>query len=151
MKNNKPPSKASSRKQFYFLTLAHTVLDSYATLLSHLQPLLLTKLASAATRNSLAGNFISIYSVFSSLGQIFFGWLSDRVRTVHFVTFGVALTAIGLSLLWVAPSPLTSCICYVSYRRYRYRLLSTHRQRLMRVHLAAKWKGYGDIRFPHGW
>ena len=105
MKNNEPSSKASSRKQFYFLTLSHTVLDSYATLLSHLQPLLLTKLATAATRNSVAGNFISIYSVFSSLGQIFFGWLSDRVRTVHFVTFGVALTAIGLSLLWVAPSP----------------------------------------------
>ena len=105
MKNNEPPSKASSRKQFYFLTLSHTVLDSYATLLAHLQPLLLTKLATPATRNSVAGNFISIYSFFSSLGQIFFGWLSDRVRTVHFVTFGVALTAIGLSLLWVAPSP----------------------------------------------
>ena len=107
MENPQNPSKASARKQFYFLTLSHTVLDSYATLLSHLQPLLLKKLAtSAATRNSLAGNFISIYSVFSSLGQILFGWLSDRVRSVHFLTFGVAFTAIGLSLLWVAPSPL---------------------------------------------
>ena len=106
MENPRNPSKASSRKQFYFLTLSHTVLDSYATLLSHLQPLLLKKLAtSAATRNSLAGNFILIYSIFSSLGQILFGWLSDRVRTVHFLTFGVGLTAIGLSLLWVAPSP----------------------------------------------
>ena len=98
--------KASSRKQFYFLTLSHTVLDSYATLLSHLQPLLLKKLAiSAATRNSLAGNFILIYSIFSSFGQILFGWLSDRVRSVHFLTFGVGLTALGLSFLWVAPSP----------------------------------------------
>lgn len=106
MENPRNPSKASSRKQFYFLTLSHTVLDSYATLLSHLQPLLLKKLAtSAATRNSLAGNFILIYSIFSSLGQILFGWLSDRVRTVHFLTFGVGLTAIGLSLLWVARSP----------------------------------------------
>lgn len=106
MENPRNPSKASSQKQFYFLTLCHTVLDSYATLLSHLQPLLLKKLAtSAATRNSLAGNFILIYSIFSSLGQILFGWLSDRVRTVHFLTFGVGLTALGLSLLWVAPSP----------------------------------------------
>ena len=104
MKNNQKPPSASNRKQFYFLTFAHTTLDSYATLLSHLQPLLLTKLASAATRNSLAGNFISVYSVFSSLGQILFGWLSDRVRTVHFLTFGVAFTAIGLSQLWLAPS-----------------------------------------------
>ena len=104
MKNHQPPSQASPQKQFYFLTLSHTVLDSYATLLSHLQPRLLEKLASAANRNSLAGNFVSIYSLFSSFGQILFGWLSDRVRTVHFVTFGVALTAIGLSLLWVAPT-----------------------------------------------
>ena len=104
MKNHRPPSQASPQKQFYFLTLSHTVLDSYATLLSHLQPRLLEKLASAANRNSLAGNFVSIYSLFSSFGQILFGWLSDRVRTVHFVTFGVALTAIGLSLLWVAPT-----------------------------------------------
>ena len=104
MKNNKPPSDAPPRKQFYFLTVSHLVLDSYATLLSHLQPRLLEKLATAATRNSLAGNFVSIYSLFSSFGQVFFGWLSDRVRTVHFVTFGVAFTAIGLSLLWVAPT-----------------------------------------------
>ena len=105
MNNNQTPSKSSTRKQFYFLTFLHTVLDSYATLLSHLQPLLLTKLATAATRNSLAGNFVSIYSVFSSFGQILFGWLSDRVRTVHFLTIGVAFSAIGLSLLWLAPSP----------------------------------------------
>ena len=104
MNNHQPPSKASSRRQFYFLTSLHTVLDSYATLLSHLLPRLLDKLATPTTRYSLAGNFISIYSIFSSLGQIFFGWLSDRVRTVHFLTFGVGLTAIGLSLLWVAPS-----------------------------------------------
>ena len=104
MNNQQSPSKASSRKQFYFLTLCHTVLDSYATLLPHLQPRLLEKFATAATRNSLAGNFVSIYAFFSSFGQILFGWLSDRVRTVHFVTFGVGLTAIGLSLLWVTPS-----------------------------------------------
>ena len=110
MKNNQDPSKASSRKQFYFLTLSHTVLDSYATLLSHLQPLLLTKLATTGARNSLAGYFISVYSIFSSLGQILFGWLSDKFRTVHFLTIGVAFTAIGLSLLWVAPSPNIVCL-----------------------------------------
>ena len=104
MKNDQDSSKASTRKQFYFLTLSHTVLDSYATLLSHLQPLLLTKLATTGARNSLAGYFIAVYSIFSSLGQILFGWLSDKFRTVHFLTIGVGFTAIGLSLLWVAPS-----------------------------------------------
>ena len=94
----------STQKQFYFLTFTHTVLDSYATLLSHLLPLLLTKLVTTAARNSFAGTLVSLYSVFSSLGQILFGWLSDRVRTVHFLTFGVFFTAVCLSLLGLAPS-----------------------------------------------
>ena len=96
----------STQKQFYFLTFTHTVLDSYATLLSHLLPLLLTKLVTTAARNSFAGTLVSLYSVFSSLGQILFGWLSDRVRTVHFLTFGVFFTAVCLSLLGLAPSKL---------------------------------------------
>ena len=98
-------SPLSPRKQLYFLTVVHTVIDSYATVLPHLLPLLLKKLASqTAARNSLAGIIISVYSTFSSLGQIFFGWASDRFQTLHFVTFGVAFTAIALSLLGIAPS-----------------------------------------------
>ena len=98
-------SPFSPRKQLYFLTVVHTVIDSYATVLPHLLPLLLKKLASqTAARNSLAGIIISVYSTFSSLGQIFFGWASDRFQTMHFVTFGVAFTAIALSLLGIAPS-----------------------------------------------
>ena len=98
-------SSFSPRKQLYFLTAVHTVIDSYATVLPHLLPLLLKKLASqTAARNSLAGIIISVYSTFSSLGQIFFGWASDRFQTLHFVTFGVAFTAIALSLLGIAPS-----------------------------------------------
>ena len=98
-------SPFSPRKQLYFLTVVHTVIDSYATVLPHLLPLLLKKLASqTAARNSLAGIIISVYSTFSSLGQIFFGWASDQFQTLHFVTFGVAFTAIALSLLGIAPS-----------------------------------------------
>lgn len=101
------PNTPSTQKQFYFLTFTHTVLDSYATLLSHLLPLLLAKLVTTAARNSFAGTLVSVYSVFSSLGQILFGWLSDRVRTLHFLTFGVLLTAVCLSLLGLAPSKLS--------------------------------------------
>ena len=104
MKYDQGSSSSSARNQFFFLTFAHTVLDSYATLFPHLQPRLLDRLASASTRNSFAGILISLYSIFSSLGQIFFGWLSDRMRTVHYLTFGVAFTAIGLSLIGVAPT-----------------------------------------------
>ena len=104
MQNSEKRSDSSTSNQFFFLTFTHTILDSYANLFPHLQPRLLDNLASASTRNSYAGILISIYSIFSSLGQVFFGWLSDRVRTVHFITFGVALTVIGLSLVSIVPS-----------------------------------------------
>ena len=147
MKDHKPPSDASPRKQFYFLTASHTVLDSYATLLSHLQPRLLEKLATAATRNSLAGNFVSIYSLFSSFGQIFFGWLSDRVRTVHFVTFGVAFTAIGLSLLWVAP---TVNIVYIMLAIGGIGIAAFHPQATAYAGALAKGRGMGTSVFLTG-
>lgn len=104
MQKKQEPSKSSVRNQFFFLTFTHTILDSYANLFPHLQPRLLDNLASAATRNSFAGVLISVYSIFSSLGQVFFGWLSDRIRTIHFITFGVAFTVIGLSLVSLVPS-----------------------------------------------
>ena len=104
MKNDSKSATPSKRNQFFFLTLAHTILDSYVTLFPHLQPRLVDKFARIGARNSFAGILISLYSVFSSFGQIFFGWLSDRVRTVHFLTIGVAFSAIGLSLVMLAPS-----------------------------------------------
>ena len=111
MQDNQKPPNSTPRKQFYlfqfiFLTFAHTILDSYATLFPHIQPRLVNRFASVGKTNSLAGIFIALYSIFSSLGQIVFGWLSDRIRTIHFLTFGVAFTAIGLSLVIYAPSEL---------------------------------------------
>ena len=97
--------KRSPTQQLYFLTFLHTVIDSYATLLPHLLPVLLTRLAAeTAARYTLAGALISVYNFFSALNQIFFGWLEDRVRSIHFLTFGVACTAFCLSLLNTAPS-----------------------------------------------
>ena len=104
MQSQETDKNSSTRNQFIFLTFAHTILDSYATLFPHLQPFLLNKFAAIGARNSFAGILISLYSIFSSLGQVFFGWLSDRVRTIHFITFGVAFTAIGLSLVGIAPT-----------------------------------------------
>ena len=147
MENNKPPSDASHQKQFYFLTVSHMVLDSYATLLSHLQPRLLEKLATPATRNSLAGNFVSIYSLFSSFGQIFFGWLSDRVRTVHFVTFGVGLTALGLSMMWVAP---TANIVYILLAIGGIGIAAFHPQATAYAGALAEGRGMGTSIFLTG-
>lgn len=104
MQNKKDPQKSSARNQFIFLTFTHTILDSYATLFPHILPFILDRFAKSFVRNTFAGILISLYSIFSSLGQVFFGWLSDRVRSIHFITFGVACTAIGLSLVGIAPT-----------------------------------------------
>ena len=99
------PSKLSPRKQLYLLTGVHAVVDTYATVLPHVLPLLLKKLVpQTSARNSYAGVLISVFSNFGSLGQLPFGWLSDRVRTVHFLTLGIAVSATGMSLLGIAPS-----------------------------------------------
>ncbi len=97
--------KRSSNQQLSFLTFLHSVVDSYATLLPHLLPVLLARLAAHTTaKYSLAGALISVYNFFSALNQILFGWLEDRVRSIHFLTFGVACTAFCLCLLNAAPS-----------------------------------------------
>jgi len=97
--------RRSPRQQLYFLTFLHAIVDSYASLLPHLLPILLGKLApQTIARYGLAGVLISVYNFFSSLNQVFFGWLEDRVKTIHFLTFGVACTAFCLSLLTAAPS-----------------------------------------------
>lgn len=99
------PSKLSPRKQLYLLTCVHAVVDTYATVFPHVLPILLKKLVpQTSARNSYAGVLISVFSNFGSLGQLPFGWLSDRVRTVHFLTFGIAVSAAGMSMLGIAPS-----------------------------------------------
>lgn len=99
------PSKLSPRKQLYLLTCVHAVVDTYATVFPHVLPILLKKLVpQTSARNSYAGVLISVFSNFGSLGQLPFGWLSDRVRTVHFLTFGIAVSATGMSMLGIAPS-----------------------------------------------
>ena len=104
MQKKQQQTNPAARSQFFFLTFTHTILDSYATLFPHILPFILERFAKSFARNTFAGVLISLYSIFSSLGQVFFGWLSDRIRSVHFITFGVACTAIGLSLVGIAPS-----------------------------------------------
>ena len=54
--------------------------------------------------NTIAGRLIAISTVFNSLSQFAFGWISDRVRSVHFLTVGIFLPSVCISLLGVAPS-----------------------------------------------
>ena len=56
--------------------------------------------------NTIAGRLIAISTVFNSLSQLAFGWISDRFRSVHFLTVGILLPSVCISLLGVAPSIL---------------------------------------------
>jgi FSR family fosmidomycin resistance protein-like MFS transporter len=98
-------SALSARKQLWLLTFAHAVVDTYALTLSHLLPLLLRKFAIPATSwDRLTGVIIAVSAAFNSLNQVTFGLLSDRIRTIHILTFGIALTAVCTSLLGVVPT-----------------------------------------------
>ena len=98
-------SALSARKQLWLLTFAHAVVDTYALILPHLLPLLLRKFAiPMASWDRLTGIIIAVSAAFNSLNQVTFGFLSDRIRTIHILTFGIAVTAVCTSLLGVAPT-----------------------------------------------
>lgn len=95
-------SALSPRKQLWLLTFAHAVVDTYALTLSHLLPLLLRKFAiPMASWDRLTGIIIAVSAAFNSLNQVTFGLLSDRIRTIHILTFGIMVTAVCTSLLGV--------------------------------------------------
>lgn len=98
-------SNTTLRNRLYLLTFAHAVVDTYATTLPHLLPLLFRKLVSQTTSwSSLAGMLIAVSGVFNSFSQVLFGQLADRGRTVHFLILGVAIPSVCTSLMGVAPS-----------------------------------------------
>ena len=100
-------SHTTLRNRLYLLTFAHAVVDTYATTLPHLLPLLFRKLASQTTSwSSLAGMLIAVSGVFNSFSQVLFGQLADRGRTVHFLILGVAIPSVCTSLMGVASSLL---------------------------------------------
>lgn len=102
------------RNQLYLLTFAHAVVDTYATTLPHLLPILFRKLVSQTTSwSSLAGLIIAVSGVFNSFSQVVFGQLADRGRAAHFLILGVAIPSICTSLMGVVPSLSTLMLLLV--------------------------------------
>ena len=98
-------SNTTLRNRLYLLTFAHAVVDTYATTLPHLLPLLFRKLVSQTTSwSSLTGLLIAVSGVFNSFSQVVFGQLADRGRTAHFLILGVAIPSVCTSLMGVVPS-----------------------------------------------
>ena len=81
------------------LSLAHFTIDAYASFLSPLLPLIVTKLHLTLTQ---VGTLVALSSLSSSLSQPLFGWLADRLRRPWFVAFGPLLAAVFLSAVGVA-------------------------------------------------
>ena len=94
----------SSSKKLAVLTLMHGVVDTYATLLPHILPQLLIQLGAVSGQNRLAGILMAAGNAFNSFSQLITARFADQIRSIHFLTLGVALPAIGISLLGLSPS-----------------------------------------------
>lgn len=82
----------------------HGVVDTYATLLPHILPQLLIQLGAVSGQNRLAGILMAAGNAFNSFSQLITARFADQIRSIHFLTLGVALPAIGISLLGLSPS-----------------------------------------------
>ena len=87
----------SSSKKLAVLTLMHGVVDTYATLLPHILPQLLIQLGAVSGQNRLAGILMATGNAFNSFSQLITARFADQIRSIHFLTLGVALPAIGIS------------------------------------------------------
>ena len=96
--------KSQASKKLAVLTVMHGLVDAYATLLPHILPQLLLKLGIVSGQNKLAGILMASGNAFNSFSQLVTARFSDRNRSIHFLTLGLALPAISICLLGLAPS-----------------------------------------------
>ncbi len=97
-------NQSSSKKKLAILTLMHGVVDTYATLLPHILPQLLVQLGVVSKQNQLASILMAAGNAFNSFSQLITARFADRIRSVHFLTLGVALPAVSICLLGVTSS-----------------------------------------------
>jgi MFS transporter, FSR family, fosmidomycin resistance protein len=90
-----------SRSSSLFLTLAHTVNDMFANLISGLLPLFT---AVFNLSYLLAGLIAMIFGLTSSILQPLLGRWFDRTQTTWLIEGGLALNCIGMSLTGISPN-----------------------------------------------
>lgn len=83
------------------MTAAHFINDSYGQYLQILLPLLAVSIGFDLGR---AGIIVTIYTITSAIIQPLLGHVADRHPTRLISVFGIAASAVGASLLGVAPS-----------------------------------------------
>ncbi|GIX06641.1 MAG: MFS transporter [Candidatus Poribacteria bacterium] len=94
----------SGRVALLWLTGAHAVVDAYALLVPFLLPILAGRFAAPGEREAFAGLLAATIAASTSLGQVLFAFLADRLRFRWFVEAGLFCAAVGLSLLFASPS-----------------------------------------------
>jgi FSR family fosmidomycin resistance protein-like MFS transporter len=83
------------------LSFSHFFVDLYSGAFGALQPLFVERLGLTLTQAGILGG---VFVITSSLVQLLFGYLSDRIRTRLFAALGPALTGICISAMGLAPA-----------------------------------------------
>ncbi len=87
--------------QVYWVAAGHLMLDSYTGSLSVYLPILLPKFQLSMT---LGAALLMAYSLLASLGQLPFGFLSDRFPRFKFPVWGLLVTGVLISAIAWAPA-----------------------------------------------
>ncbi|MCP5118641.1 MAG: MFS transporter [bacterium] len=83
------------------LSLGHFAVDMYSGAVGALQPRLVERLGLSLTQAGILGG---VFIFASSVMQLSFGYLSDRIRSRLFAALGPAIAAVSISCLGLAPS-----------------------------------------------
>ncbi len=94
------PRRSTNRVSLLVITVAHFCVDSYATMLAPLLPLVMVRLDLNYTSAGLLGAVGSI----ANMGQPLLGMWADRMARRYLVIAGLLIAAIFSPLLGVAPS-----------------------------------------------
>ncbi len=88
------------RRQLLLASVAHFCVDSYATMLAPLLPLVMTRLGLGIAGAGFLGTLITLCSITQPL----LGLWGDRMRRRRLVLGGLAMTAVFTPLMGIAPS-----------------------------------------------
>ncbi|MEW6752269.1 MAG: MFS transporter [Candidatus Latescibacterota bacterium] len=92
--------QAMQKARLFVLTLSHFTVDTYASLLAPILPLLILRLDLSYASAGVLGTMVSLIG----LSQPLMGMLADRMRRRILVVLGVVLSAVFSPLVGLAPS-----------------------------------------------
>ena len=98
------PSSRDARSAFAWLVVGHAAVDAYALVVPFLTPILLARLVAEESQALYAGAFAAAVALSTSFGQTAFGFFADRAGSTAFMWAGLAVAAVGMGCLGLAPT-----------------------------------------------